>query len=180
MNKKPRKVPKKITGSYLENAALYYLQRYASSTENFRRVMMRKIERSCRHHGDTAADFAPVVEDLIARYVATGLLNDETFARARAATLRRQGRSRQAIQAKMAAKGLPPAAIAAALATVDEDAPDAELHAAQKLAQKKKLGPWRTRPVTDPKDLQKEMAAMARAGFSYDIARRVLETPDTE
>jgi regulatory protein len=164
----PRKIPKKITKSYLENAALYYLQRYATSSANFRKVMMRKVQKSCRHHGGVAEDFAPLVDDLVSRYLSSGLLNDASYAQARATTLRRQGRSKQAIQARLAVKGLGRADTEAALAGEDEEA---EFRAALHLAKKKKLGPFRLHPA-DPK---KEMAAMGRAGFSYEIARRVLE-----
>jgi len=75
-----RKSPKKISKKYLENAALYYLQRYASSTENLRRVLMRKVKRSCAFHQVPAEDFAPMVDELITRYISVGLINDMIFA----------------------------------------------------------------------------------------------------
>ena len=45
------KQQKPVTAQYLENAALYYLQRFASSSANLRRVLMGKVERSARAHG---------------------------------------------------------------------------------------------------------------------------------
>lgn len=171
-----RKIPKKISKSYLENAALYYLQRYATSAANFRKVMMRKVQRSCKHHGQDAGDFAPLVDDLVRRYIASGLLNDKTFAQAKTATLRRQGQSKQAIHAKLQAKGLSQADIGDALAVADEEKTDAEFEAALHLAKKKKLGPFRARDA-DPK---KEMAVLGRAGYSYEIARRVLDYKEEE
>jgi len=174
MEKKARKTPRKISKSYLENAGLYYLQRYATSAANFRRVMMRKVEKSCRHHQQDAAQFVPLVDDLVARYISSGLLNDASYAQAKTATLRRQGKSKQMIHAKLQVKGLAKAAITDALEKTDTDA-DAEFNAALSLAKKKKLGPFRKKPLTDKKDSQKEMAAMGRAGFSFDVARRALE-----
>ena len=44
------KLPRKVTLKSLENAALFYLQRYATSTENLRRVLMRRVDRSARAH----------------------------------------------------------------------------------------------------------------------------------
>lgn len=130
--------------------------------------MMRKVERSCCHHGGEAAEFAPLVEDLVRRYTGVGLLNDEVFAKARVSTLRRQGRSRRAIEARLQGKGLPRGEIEAAMAGEEEGA---EFDAALHLARKKKLGPFRVKEA-DPK---KEMAAMARAGFSFEVAKRVLD-----
>jgi regulatory protein len=181
MKSKPVKQPRKISRQYLENAGLYYLQRYATSAENFRQVMTRKIKRSCAFHEVSPEDFYPLLEDMITRYLAVGLLNDSSFAQAKTSTLRRQGRSKQSIFARLQAKGLSKTDIAAAIATADaEKGDDAEFDAARTMARRKKLGPWRICPVTDIKDRQKEMATLARAGFSYDIARRVLESEDQE
>ncbi len=171
-NQRRDKQPKRITKQYLENAALYYLQRYATSAGNFRRVMARKIDRSCAFHKVVPDEFYPLLDDMIARYERAGLLNDSGFAEARVASLRRQGRSKQDIFARLQAKGLGKDAIAKALSGLDSE--DAELEAAQAFARRKKLGPWRKKELKDPKDAQKEMAAMARAGYSFELARKVL------
>ena len=49
--RKPSRGPRRITPSYLENAALFYLERYATSVAHFRRVLMNKVRRSARFHG---------------------------------------------------------------------------------------------------------------------------------
>lgn len=181
-----RKAPRKISPQYLENAALYYLQRYATSVENFRRVMTRKIRRSCTFHKTEPEAFLPLVEDLIARYLRAGLLNDKGFAEARVSSLRRKGLSKKAIHAKLQAKGLGTAAIETALGTVDaartvdDEDRSPEMTAALTFARKKRLGPFRKQPTADIKQRQKELAAMGRAGFSYEIARAALEYPDDE
>lgn len=182
-NRRTRKQPRKLSARYLENAALYYLQRYATSTENFRRVMRRKIDRSCAFHQTQPDEFYTVIEDLIKRYISVGLLNDQVFADAKVSSLRRQGRSKRDILAKLQNKGLKPAEIETALAArdaeIEEDDAEgtpAELIAARRLAKRKKLGAYNPHPPTDPKARQKELAALARAGFSYDICRLALET----
>ena len=173
MEKKRPREPRRISRQYLENAALYYLQRYATSAENLRRVLARKVKRSCAFHKLPEDEFHPMIEDLIKRYLSSGLLNDNSFAEAKAATLRRQGKSRRAIEAKLQAKGLGKKDIAAAMDKAG-GGDDAELEAARSLAKKKKLGRHRVKPLKDPKDARKEMAAMARAGFSFDVAKRAL------
>ncbi|MBU0859936.1 MAG: RecX family transcriptional regulator, partial [Alphaproteobacteria bacterium] len=79
----------------------------------------------------------------------------------------------RAIQAKLSAKGLKREQIEEALAEHADDRPSSEvdLIAALRLARRKKLGPFSTKdPVTPDKDL----ATLARAGFGYDIASRVI------
>jgi len=189
MDKKPAKdqkkkrTPRKITPRYLENAALYYLQRYASSAGNLRRVLTRKVDRSCQFHGTPADEFYPVIDALVARYEKSGLLNDTLYAEGRTASLRRQGKSRQAIAANLKVKGLAPDIIQQALESVDGDRADttlpAELAAALKLARKRKIGRFNPKPESDPllrrKQQMREMGIMARGGFSYDIARQALD-----
>lgn len=166
MNKKKPKQPRKISARYLENAALYYLQRYATSAENLKTVLCRKIDRSCAFHKTDPAGFYGLVDKLVERYKASGLLNDAVFARAKTTTLRRKGESKRAIEAKLSQKGLAKEDIARAFAEVDESE-DAEFDAAVAFVKRKKLGTGRKEP-------QKEMAAMARAGFSFEVAKRAL------
>ena len=53
-----RKPPRRVTAQYLENAALHYLQRFASSSASLRRVLMRKVDRSAQAHGTDPAEGA--------------------------------------------------------------------------------------------------------------------------
>lgn len=162
---KERKAPKKISKTYLENAALYYLQRYATSAENLKRVLMRKIKRSCAFHEQSPEDFTGLVDELVARYTAAGLLNDLVFAAGRVASLRRQGGSKQAIIAKLQAKGLGRMDIETALGDTDD------LTAAQAFVKRKRLL---------AKDGKKALAALGRAGFSYETARTALAIKDED
>ena len=83
--KRGRRCPRKATDTSLGNAALHYLGRYATSSWNLRRVLMRKVERSARFHGTDREAGAAVVDRLIARYEDSGLLDDGAYAEARAA-----------------------------------------------------------------------------------------------
>lgn len=172
MSPEKRKQPRKITRQYLENAALYYLQRYASSAENFRQVMRRKIKRSCDFHKTDPESFYPMVDDLAERYKSSGLLDDKVFSDARVASLRRQGRSTGDILAKLQAKGLARADIEAALNAHNSasEAEDPELEAAIRLARRKRLG-----QAQDPETQRKELAKLGRAGFGYETARAALD-----
>ena len=77
------KQQKPVTAQYLENAALYYLQRFASSSANLRRVLMGKVERSARAHGTDREEGAALVEALIERYLRSGCLTTRPMQRRR-------------------------------------------------------------------------------------------------
>ena len=64
-----RKVPRKVTAKSLENAALYYLQRFSSSNENFRSVMMRRVNRSAQHHNTNPEEGTKIIDNLIKKFI---------------------------------------------------------------------------------------------------------------
>ena len=178
---KPARGPKRVTPQYLENAALHYLERFASSAENLRRVLLRKVERSAQAHGTNREEAAGWVDALIARYRASGLLDDSGYARMKAESLHRRGTSTRAIREKLAAKGVAREHVKQALDRVEEDTEgDVDLAAALALARRRRLGPYRP-PESRAAHREKDLAAIGRAGFAYDIARRVVdaENPDS-
>ena len=168
-----RRAPKPITPSYLENAALHYLERFASSSAHLKRVLMRKVMRAAAAGTADKTEGERLVDALIARYVAAGLVDDKAYAAQRAASLRRQGNSRFAIRGKLALKGVERTLVESALSALDEDEAQGEIAAACALVRRRRLGPFR--PAAARKDAwQRDLAALARAGFNLDLARRVL------
>ncbi|WP_336486446.1 RecX family transcriptional regulator [Methylobacterium nigriterrae] len=171
-----------VTAAYLERAALHYLERYSASTEMLRRTLRRRVEKRARARGEAAEAFWPLVEETVARAVRSGLVDDDRFAAARLATLRRRGSSARGASAKLAAKGVSREAIAAAMEAEREAAPEGEADgleeaAARAYARRRRLGPWR-RPDIRAAHRDRDLAALARAGFPYDLARRTVDAED--
>ena len=181
MDDKPlkKKVPRKATRRYLENAAEHYLSRFATTTAHFRKVMMRKVMLSARHHQTDPEEGAAVVDELIDRFQRVGVLNDDQYASLRTESLHRRGGSRRIIGAKLKQKGLDDETIETAYKALGEEMDDPELEAALAFVKRRRLGSYRTRPGKEDQH-QKDLAAMARAGFSYDLAAKVLGAPEEE
>ncbi len=183
-----KKPPKRITKAHLENVALHYLERFASSSENLRRVLLRRVERSARYHGDDPALGAELVDQLVARYQESGLLNDQLYAESRARSLHRRGTSLRAIRQNLAVKGLGGDHIDAAIDDLRQDAAplgdpdtpvDLDLQAALAYARRRRIGPFRL-PEKRAELRERDMAALGRAGFSWDIARQVVDRQDDD
>jgi regulatory protein len=177
--KKPtgRGEPRALTEAALENAALHYLGRFASSSGNLRRVLLRKLARAAGPDGDTS-EGVRVVDELIARYRRSGLLDDRAYAAQAAASLARRGASRFSIRGKLAQKGVATDLVKEALQGLD-DGGNSELAAACALVRRRRLGPYRSQAARLAWG-RKDLATIARAGFSLDIARRVLATDDID
>lgn len=176
--REPRPV-RKVTAQYLENAALYYLGRFSAASGHLRQLLVRRVDRSAKAHDTDPVLGREMVDKLIARFLASGLLDDAAYAAGKAKSLRRRGASRNVIAQKLRAKRVAPDQIAGAVGAADadaiEDGEDAELLAAWRLARRKRIGPYR-KSTDDRAELRmKDLAALARGGFSYDVARRVID-----
>ncbi|MGY8993424.1 MAG: regulatory protein RecX [Rhodospirillales bacterium] len=170
-----RRGPRKATAHHLENKALYYLARFATSQENLRRVLMRAVLLSASHHGTDIETGARDIVVLLDKLTGRGLLNDAAYAESRARALRRRGLSARTVRGRLLAYGLDGELIIAALEAVDEHG-GGELAAATALARRRGLGPYR-RTKREKGSRDKDLAALARAGFSYKIARTVIAAP---
>lgn len=168
---------KPIDRALLENWALSYLGRFASSAETLRRVLQR---RARRRGGPEAAQAAePLVDALIERYRAAGLLDDAAYAAARARARLSRGESLRRIAAGLAAKGVAVEERQAALEALREGEANPDLVAACAFARRRRLGPFRREPAM-PQDRERALAAFARAGFGRREAEALLACADPD
>jgi regulatory protein len=173
----PRQAPSPDAGQ-LHAAALTYLARYAATQAGLTRVLNRKIDRWARESQDdpdviaaVAAQARADVAGIVAKLASAGAISDEAFAASRARSLARAGRSRRAIGAHLSNKGVPQdLAGNANTLNVEQELAAALIH-----ARKRRLGPWRRGDATP-----KEMASLARAGFSRGIAAKALKLDQNE
>ena len=159
------------TEQTLRDAALAYLARYGTTRQGLVRVLDRGVERWARAAEDVdpeviraAKETARQVAD---RLVASGVVNDTAFAEGRVRSLARTGRSRKAIAAHLAARGVEGAVTKAVL---PQDAAG-EQSAAMAFARRRRIGPFRRAEG----DRMRELGILARAGFSREIAEAVLD-----
>jgi regulatory protein len=174
---RPAAEPAVIDAAQLEAWGLSYLARYASSAENLRRILQRRVRRRLPAGGDRepvrAADL--LIDALVARYREVRLLDDAAYAAARVRRDLARGRSLRHIAAALASQGVAIEDAMAALAGLrDGAAAEPELVAAVAFARRRRLGPFRARPA----EAERELAAFARAGFAQHIAERVLACAD--
>ena len=175
MPRPPSRPPRPPTLSSLEKSALFRLERASLSEKQLRDGLARKLLRAGRPLDDETRGWIEVV---LAKMKRLGFVDDERTAQARARALRSTGTSARGAMQKLRQKGLAPELSARAIAAVDERADEdrsdggtAELDAAREYARRRKLA---------TKDPQKALAALARRGFSYAIAKRALAPADDE
>ncbi|HIJ62229.1 MAG TPA: regulatory protein RecX [Rhodospirillaceae bacterium] len=166
------KPPKPITAQRLENIALAYLERFSASAVSLRRVLMRRVARA---EGEMEAG-AGLVDALVERFLRSGLLDDRRYADGRVASLHRRGASLATIRQYLKARGVDAELVEEALGTLaaDLDNGSTDLAAARHYARRRRLGPFRP-PSLRAANRQRDLAALGRAGYSWDVARAVID-----
>ena len=169
-----------LTRQHVDNAALRYLGRFANSAENLRRVLLRRLIRAGHRPDDPEYRIASRwIDETVARLCANSALDDGKYAEAQAISLSRRGVAVRNIAVRLAAKGIAAELIEAALARFQNQGGNADLKAAARFARRRRLGPCRAESERKA-TRQKDIAALARQGFSHDIARRIVDAADRD
>lgn len=175
--KRPARRPKRVDPAFLDAVALGYLDRFDASAAKLRRVLMRRARAALAGAEPTDAPSEQTVlawcEELIARYRSSGLLNDDRYARNLILGLRARGGSRRAIAHKLKLAGIEEHVIQRVLVEAEQGDARTELDAAVRLVKRRRLGLHRAEERR-AQYRQRDLAALARAGFSLDVARRAL------
>lgn len=117
------------------------------------------------------AEVIALIDAVLTEFVSLGLLDDAKFADGRASSLTRKGLSHRVIEHGLRAKGLTRDLVELAAGGIDD------LTQARQFIERKRLGSLRRGGAT-PESRKKDLAALARAGFSFSIASRALDTEE--
>lgn len=163
-----RRAPKPLDKERLNELALAYLARFATSAAKLETYLRRKLrERGWAGEGE------PPVAALVQRCVAAGYVDDAAYARSKAGSLRRRGYGERRVDQSLGAAG-----IAADLREEVRGSAQEARAAAVALARKRRLGPFGA-PPADRTAREKQIAVLLRAGHRLDIARQVVEAGST-
>lgn len=163
--KAPRKPRPPLDKERLNELALFYVGRYATTRAKLATFLNRKIrERGWEGPGD------PGVERLIERFSEAGLVDDASYALSKSRSLSERGYGGRRVSAALRAAGIDENDGVEAL----DLASDQAVESAVKFARKKRIGPFSgERP--DPKSREKALGAMVRAGHSFELARALID-----
>lgn len=172
-----------ITATYLQNAATFYLERYPSTAEGLRRVLRRRVRKAEMAEAPVMDNVEKAIDVIIAKFVDSGVIDDKAFAQTKARALHRRGTSTRLTRQKLGLAGVDPDTLDSALVGLDQELDtnpnQREWRAAAALARRRRLGPFRLAADRE-ENRTRDLAAMARAGFAYDIARKVIDAPSTD
>lgn len=156
----------------IEGKALAYLDKFDASAARLRRILCEFVRKRARELGLDPTPYLRTVEETLTRYQQTGLVDDRRYASSMAQTLVARGASRQAIRAKLYARGIAKETIDQVLQELGSQQ-GSELPAARALVRKRRLGHYR--PAAEQREhFRRDLGILARAGFDFETARRAL------
>ena len=164
----PRRPRPPLDQQRLEELALAYVGRFATTRAKLAAYLRRKL----RERG-WAGDVAPDIDALVERHARSGLIDDQAYASAKSQSLTRRGYGARRVAQALHAAGVAQDDSAGAL----QEAEDRALAAAMRFAERRRVGPFAETPLTDPRQREKLLAAMIRAGHRFELARRVIDSP---
>lgn len=168
----PRRAPKPLDAARIEELALAYVARFATSRAKLEAYLRRKLrERGWAGDEDSGAE---VVAALVARFVGAGYVDDAAYARAKTGSLLRRG-----FGARRVAQALGAAGITEDVREEVRAGEGAQRRAALALARKRGFGPF-GRKTLDRPAREKQIAAMLRAGHRLDSARELVDAASVE
>jgi len=152
--------------SWARNSTMYRIERRMHTEKQLFDAIARKARQKFEDIGEV--QIRALAEFAVKFAYDNKALDDTAFAEMSTRSGMRGGKSRRAIAQKLSRKGVASGTVAAAVAEADD------FHAALVLARKRAFGPFRKGEL-DEKRKAKEFSAFARAGFSFDIGRRIFE-----
>ena len=166
----PDRSKRPLGAAKLDELALAYVARFATSRAKLTRYLARKVRESEWMDESDAMAACEAVADRMERL---RYLDDRQYAAMRAGAMTRRGLGVRRVKAQLYVDGIAEQDSGEAIETAE----GAAVAAAVGFARRRRFGPFAVRVIDDPKQRERQIAAFLRAGHSMTIARRILAVP---
>lgn len=160
-----RKARPLLDAESLNELALRYVGKYATTRAKLSGYLQRKI-RECGW-GDAGE---PPIDRIVSRFSETGLVDDASYALSKSRSLSERGFGAGRLRQTLRAAGVQEEDSADA----HQLAADTSAEAALRFARRRRIGPFAD-SIPDRKERERALAAMVRAGHSFELARAVVD-----
>jgi regulatory protein len=162
---RPRRELPPLDEDKLNELALRYVGRFATTRAKLRNYLARKV-RERGWSGPREADFAAIAE----RFSAQGFVDDAAYALGKSRALTGRGYGKRRVLETLRVAGVEEEDAAAAHDHADLERVDAAL----RFARKRRIGPFAAVRPSDSKEREKAIGAMVRAGHPFGLARAIV------
>ena len=162
----------------LRNFAYAYLEKYSPSKQQLKTYLFKKYLKKNQKIFNKKELF-DLIDTVILSLEKNNLLSDKYYSDAKSKAYLRRGYSLNKIRYSLLQKGIDQKYIKQSISQIKENETDPDFFSAIKICKKRRIGPNR---IEDNRRLfyKKDISILARAGFSYETSKKVLEIPKEE
>jgi len=162
---KPRRAPTPLNSSSVQDLALRYVGKYATTRAKLAAYLARKL----RERG-WDGQREPDVQALTDRLAELGYVDDAAFALSKSRALGNRGYGRRRLSEQLRHAGVGDNDSRKALEAAEANA----VVSALRFAERRRIGPFAS-AAPDPRQREKWIGAMVRAGHPFGLARAIAE-----
>ena len=160
-----RKPRPPLDAAKLNELALAYVGRFATTRAKLRSYLMRKLRERGWDGGP-----APDLEAIAERFAAQGYVDDAAYALSKSRSLTVRGYGVRRVDQSLRMAGVEDSDAGPARDLAQADAVESALH----LAERRRLGPFASE-AADRKARERALATMIRAGHGFGLARAIID-----
>ena len=168
-----KKSPKKITYENLKKYTFKYLEKYSTTEHRLKNILKRKIIKTSFFFQTNPADYIHYIDDILKKFKEIGLIDDKKFSEHRALNLVKRGFSKRKILIDLKQKGIADEIAEKGIDNLKKFFFNFELASALIYAKKKKIISFNKKNGGFEEN-KKQLMQMSRAGFAYDMAKKML------
>ena len=155
-----------------------YLEKYNPSRQQLRTYLFKKLLKK-KQHISSKKEVFDLIDTVISSLVDQKLLSDKYYSDAKSKAFLKRGYSLNKIRYSLIKKGIDEKYIKGSISKIKENESDPDFFSAIKICKKRRIGPCREESNRSL-FYKKDISILARSGFTYDVAKRVLDIPKEE
>ena len=157
----------------LRDLAYAYLEKYSSSRQQLKTYLLKKYLTKFNSL-KSKKDLSNIIDKVLINLERNKLISDELYSDSKSRMLLRRGYSINRISQSLRQKGIKSEFIKKSIKKIKDDKIEPDFTSALKLCKRRRIGalrPGANREIFYKKD----MGILARAGFSFEMSKRILD-----
>ena len=156
----------------LKDLAYSYLEKYSPSKQQLKVYLLKKYLTKIKGT-QSKKEVTSLIEEIIDNLEKNKLVNDELYSDSKARMFLKRGYSLNKINQSLRIKGIDNKYIKQSLEKIKENEIEPDFVSALKHCKRRRIGPIRPQAIREL-FYKKDMGILARAGFSFDLSKRIL------
>ena len=178
MNPIKNKKDLETTIDEIRNFAYAYLEKYSPSKQQLKTYLFKKLLKKKQNIANKK-DLFNLIDVVISSLEDQNLISDKYYSDAKSKVFLRRGYSLNKIRHNLIKKGIDEKYIKASISKIKENESDPDFFSAIKMCKRRRIGASREES-NRPLFYKKDISILARAGFSYEVSKKVLDIPKDE